>query len=58
MLLVSHTSCAPYKQVYIDFSNALVNRNSKNAGDIWKWKECKIENYKRVQHLLSFPPEI
>lgn len=55
--MVSHNSCAPYKQVYIDFSNALVNRSSKNAGDTWKWKECKIENYKHMQPLLSFAPE-
>ena len=57
MLTVSHSSCAPYKQVYIDFSNALVNLSSKNAGDRWKWKECKIENYKPMQRLLSFTPE-
>lgn len=57
MLMVSHSSCAPYKQVYIDFSNALSNRNSKNAGDMWKWKEWKIENYKCMQRLLSFAPE-
>jgi hypothetical protein len=57
MLMVSHSSCAPYKQVYIDFSNALLNRNSKNAGDWWKWKECKIKIYKRMQRLLSFARE-
>jgi len=55
--MVSHSSCTLYKQVYIDFSNAVLNRNSKNAGDRWKWKEWKIENYKREQRLSSFAPK-
>jgi uncharacterized Fe-S cluster-containing protein len=52
MLMVSHSSCAPHKQVYVDFCNALVNRNFKNARDRWKQKECKIEDYKRMQLVL------
>jgi hypothetical protein len=55
--MVSHSSFTPYGQVYVDFSNALLLFNSKNAGYMWKWKDYKTENYKPLKRLLLFAPE-